>query len=113
MVGFRGAPTRLAIKLENPLFFFSTLFSLASSLYLWRGLRMPDGMRSSMAGGRDVDSPCAASICESRTEGLAVAEPFAVVVYCDGAAEVEVELGPAFARCDGGADAVPSGAGWW
>lgn len=48
MVGLRGVPSTLAIRLEKPLFFFSTLLSLASSLYRCRGLRVPLDMESSI-----------------------------------------------------------------
>lgn len=72
MVGFRGAPTRLDIRLEKPLFFFSTLLSFVSSLYLWREL-MPFGDVS-------PSMPASPSICDKRTAGLAASELWFPVV---------------------------------
>ena len=81
MVGLRGVPTKLFIKLEKPLFFFSLLLSRASSLYRCRGLllaRSPRGCISS------IRLPAAAKLWESRDPGLAKAGLEPVVCECDG-----------------------------
>lgn len=68
MVGLRGVPTRLDRMPEKPLFFLVLLASLPSSLYLWRGLRVPLALVMS-----SILLPVAAKEVESRTFGLAMA----------------------------------------
>lgn len=70
MAGLLGAPTKLFIKLENPLFFLNTFpLSFASSLNLCRGLLIPKSPRGGAMSS--IRLPVAAKLWERRTSGFA------------------------------------------
>ena len=57
------------MNFEKPLFFFSTLFSFASSLRRDAGLRAPCGPR--VLGSSSILRPVAAKLSDNLTSGLA------------------------------------------
>ena len=69
IAGLFGLPTRLFMKLENPVFFLGTLVSFASSLSLCRGLLVPRSPRGVVMSS--IRLPVAAKLWESRTSGFA------------------------------------------